>query len=99
MQDTFEDAPDITPKPRAQSPETTRCLTDGKTSSEDRKVAGTASLTAEVAAENDKNTIVDHLDGNTDKKAAPLRLSISGMDEVNLGEGEFDSFSHCSRHF
>jgi hypothetical protein len=100
LQDTFEDAledaPDITPKPRPQSPETTRNLTESKTSNEGRKVTGTASSTTEVATEKEKNTDVNRLDGNTDKKAAPQRLSFSGMDEVNLGEGEFESCSHHS---
>lgn len=101
-QDTFDDAPDITPRPRQRSPEATRSLTDRRPSStstlnKERSQSPTASRqTPEgiTMAENGGVTPAT-TESNGDKKSPALnaqRISLADMDEVNLEEGQYTGY-------
>lgn len=87
LQDTFEDAPDITPRPRATSE--SRSLTGRRTSS--------TSVKDRIAALNGQAEEVPKLKGREEglkvnghaaEEEQVKRLSMSEMDEVNLSESK-----------
>ena len=89
MQDTFEDAPDITPRPRAKSPTSTRSLTERRTSSAtlDKTLSGDGAADADTPPVVTKGEEVK-TNGHANEEEKVKRISTSGLDEVNLGEGE-----------
>lgn len=100
LQDTFEDAQDITPKPRARSPEATRSLTERRPSlkspaSKERKKSD-ASRTSKSGRDS-QTSMAEKLP--KDEKLEPARerkqsqsiinpKSLGTLDEVNLAESE-----------
>lgn len=86
MQDTFEDAPDITPRPRAKSPTSTRSLTERRTSSAtlDRTPSGDGAADVPPTANGEELKV----NGHTPEEEKAKRISTSEMDDVNLGDGE-----------
>jgi hypothetical protein len=105
-QDTFEDAPDITPRPRARSPESTRSLTRRRSSAAtlDRSYSGNVD-TVDGATEHQQIPTINNtpmedtkVNGLTPQEEQVKRISISDMDEVNLGDGECIRLSTSTTH-
>lgn len=94
IQDTFEDAPDITPRPRAKSPESTRSLTQRRTSSvsvADRiKALNGGDGAAEISGSPRKNSDASDAKLKVNGHAAEgeKRISMSELSDVNLGDGK-----------
>lgn len=94
VQDKFEDASDLTPKPRARSPETTRSLTDRRPSSAastgPKQSENTPTPTSAPSGHRDRK---EKTQGGTTGMKPPLLpkrgtvSTVEGMDEVSLGNG------------
>jgi hypothetical protein len=100
LKDAFEDAQDITPKPRARSPETTRSLTERRPSlksigSRERKKSDTSRSSKPERTQ----PIAAGKPAKEDGKVEPTRerkqsqsiispKSLGALDDVNLAEGE-----------
>jgi hypothetical protein len=104
-QDTYEDAPDITPRPRGKSPEATRSLTERRTSV--ATLDGVRSgdmITVDGVAEHPPTTNGDDVEVAKENRRAlheeqAKGISVSDMDEINLGDGKSRLCLHslCAR--
>ena len=93
-QDTFEDAPEITPKARAKSPQSTRSLTERRPSSasattKDPKKNDTAHITDSTTNNSMKHDEVkDNHTSVGDRKNSTQKIGhVVGLDDVSLGDG------------
>jgi hypothetical protein len=89
LQDSFEDAPDVTPRPRAKSPVSGRSLTERRTSSAtiDRVRSGDGTA-EEVPSGNGVVTVeAPRVNGHPEKAEVEKRVSVSEMSDINL-DGE-----------
>ncbi|KIW06256.1 uncharacterized protein PV09_02728 [Verruconis gallopava] len=101
-EDTFEDAPDITPRPRAKSPDTSRSLTERRTSSAtiEKGPGGSTPATAEDVTTSHPPAM-DGASAHTVKENGLIAqeekahaVNMSDMDEVNLGGDAQASTAH-----
>ncbi|KAF2424386.1 RabGAP/TBC [Tothia fuscella] len=91
--DTFEDAPDMTPRPKARSPSATRSLTRRSSSASQSKKDKADSPIAEITdigpVKQDSTGVENNIDGTIEKNPTslkPERMSFTSMDDINLGQ-------------
>jgi len=87
-QDTFEDAPEITPKARAKSPEATRSLTDRRSSSAASSRTRDMAHAIESTLQKNEDGKDNHLLAGVQKPLPQKIQHVDGLDDINLGDGE-----------
>jgi hypothetical protein len=88
VQDTFEDAPDITPRPRAKSPTSTRSLTERRTSSSTIPTITGGDGAAEPALKTNSANIEGPKTNGHASHELIRKISTSELDDVDLVGGK-----------